>query len=259
MSELGTAKIFSMAGAVGIIATMFIVFVFFQESNAEPFSLCGKHTSSRENATYISNANKSYFIMKFKSLTTANACIVVTLIGAELVFGGLLSFTFTSIHHQASAQMMVIGQRQGGGMMSGPNMMRGPGTTMMSNITGTNITGSIPIFPTISKAIASQVHTSLVNASMTAEKTVGGDAHAVSSHLGVENGFLVYTIWTIDSNNNIHRVIVDAGDGTVLLNQQISMREMMMHGGGIMMMGPPSMGMMGPDMMMGHHGMMWKP
>jgi hypothetical protein len=134
------------------------------------------------------------------------------------------------------------------------------------NITGANITGSIPIFPTIAKAIASQVHTSLVNASMTAEKTVGGDAHAVSSRLGVENGFLVYTIWTIDSNNNIHRVIVDAGDGTVLSNQQISMREMMMMmrggmggGDGMMMMGPPNMGMMGPGMMMGHHGMMWKP
>lgn len=202
--------------------------------------------------------------MKFKNLTTTSVTIVVTLIVAELIFGGLLSFAVTSIHHQASAQTM-MGQPQGDSMMGGPNMMRGSGTMM--NITGANITGSIPIFPTIAKAIASQVHTSLVNASMTAEKTVGGDAHAVSSRLGVENGFLVYTIWTIDSNNNIHRVIVDAGDGTVLSNQQISMREMMMMmrggmGGGdgmMMMMGPPSMGMMGPGMMMGHHGMMWKP
>jgi uncharacterized membrane protein YkoI len=163
-------------------------------------------------------------------------------------------------------------------MSDNSNMMAGPAgssnssqrQSMMTGITGANITGSIPIFPTISRAIASQVHTSLVNASMTAEKTVGGDAHAVSSHLGVENGFLVYTIWTIDSNNNIHRVIVDAGDGTVLSNQQISMKEMMMRGGSMMgggddgdgmmmMMGPPSMGMMGPGMMMGHHGMMWKP
>jgi hypothetical protein len=92
---------------------------------------------------------------------------------------------------------------------------------------------------------------------MTAEKTVGGDAHAVSSHLGVENGFLVYTIWTIDSNNNIHRVIVDAGDGTVLSNQQISMKEMMMMRGGSMMGGGGDDG--DGMMMMGHHGMMWKP
>jgi hypothetical protein len=74
---------------------------------------------------------------------------------------------------------------------------------------------------------------------MTAEKTVGSSAaHAVMSHLGIENGFLVYTIFlTIDSNNNMHRrVIVDAGNGKVLSNQQIPMREaMVMHGGGMMM------------------------
>ena len=58
-----------------------------------------------------------------------------------------------------------------------------------------NVTGSVPVFPAISKAIASQVHTSLVNATMTAEKTVGSNAHAIMSHLGIENGFLVYTIW----------------------------------------------------------------
>jgi len=75
---------------------------------------------------------------------------------------------------------------------------------------------------------------------MTAEKTVGSStAHAVISHLGIENGFIVYTICNIDSNNNMHRrVIVDTGNGKVLSNQQIPMREaMMMHGGG-MMMGP---------------------
>jgi hypothetical protein len=70
---------------------------------------------------------------------------------------------------------------------------------------------------------------------------------------------LVYTAWVIDSNNNMHRVIVDAGNGKVLSNQQIPMREammmmhMMMHGGAMMMMSPQSgMGMMGP-MMGGFH------
>jgi hypothetical protein len=76
---------------------------------------------------------------------------------------------------------------------------------------------SVPIFPIISKGCSA--------------------AHAVMSHLGIENGFLVYTVCTIDSNNNMHRrVIVDAGNGKVLSNQQIPMREaMMMHGGGMMM------------------------
>jgi hypothetical protein len=184
-------------------------------------------------------------------------CTIILIIAATLAIGAAaLPLAIKGIH-TATAQMS-----DNSDMMAGPAGSSSQSQSMMTGITGANITGSIPIFPTISKAIASQVHTSLVNASMAAEKTIGADAHAVSSHLGVENGFLVYTIWTIDSNNNIHRVIVDAGDGKVLSNQQISMREMMMRGGmsgSMMMMGPPSMGMMGPGIMMGHHGMMWKP
>ena len=181
-----------------------------------------------------------------------------------------MSSSSTMLIQKASAQMMAqsppVGQMGPGmmghgtmmgnlGMMGGPMMMGNrnftgmmhPGMMMMAT---PNVTGSVPILPTISKAIASQVHTSLVNATMTAEKTVGSNTHAVMSHLGIENGFLVYTICTIDSNNNMHRVIVDAGNGKVLSNQQIPMREaMMMHGGGLMM-GPQSgMGMMGPMMM----------
>ena len=185
-------------------------------------------------------------------------CAIMLIIAITLAIGAAsLPLAIKGIH-TASAQMS-----DNSDMMAGPaGSSSSQSQSMMTGITGANITGSIPIFPTISKAIASQVHTSLVNASMAAEKTIGADAHAVSSHLGVENGFLVYTIWTIDSNNNIHRVIVDAGDGKVLSNQQISMREMMMRGGmsgSMMMMGPPSMGIMGPGIMMGHHGMMWKP
>ena len=73
--------------------------------------------------------------------------------------------------------------------------------------------------------------------------TYQSTAHAISAHLGVQNGFLVYTVWVIDSGNNIHRVIVDVGNGKVLSSQQLPtgpgmmMMHMMMHGGG-MMMGP---------------------
>jgi len=49
----------------------------------------------------------------------------------------------------------------------------GRGQNQTNNMMGANLTGSIPIGPTIAKAIASQVHTSLANASTTAEKAVG--------------------------------------------------------------------------------------
>ena len=45
--------------------------------------------------------------------------------------------------------------------------------------------------PTIAKAIASQVHVSLANASTIAEKAAGPNTHAVAVRIGVVHGFLV--------------------------------------------------------------------
>ena len=47
-----------------------------------------------------------------------------------------------------------------------------------------NITGSVAIGPMLAKAIASQVHVSLENASMIAEKAVGANAHAAAVRIG---------------------------------------------------------------------------
>ena len=169
-----------------------------------------------------------------------NSATTTKLIVSTAIIVTVLLSSTTPIQ-KASAQMMA---QPPAGMMNPGMMMRNQNFTgMMMMAAAPNVTGSVPIFPTISNAISSQVHTSLVNATMTAEKTVGSNAHAVSSHVGVQNGFLVYTVWVIDSGNNIHRVIVDVGNGKVLSSQQLPtgpgmmMMHMMMHGGG-MMMGP---------------------
>ena len=51
----------------------------------------------------------------------------------------------------------------------------------------------------------------------------------------------------MDGNNNVHKVIVDPGNGKVLSNQQMSMMEMMaiMHPAMMMMMRQGEMGIMG--------------
>jgi uncharacterized membrane protein YkoI len=126
---------------------------------------------------------------------------------------------------------------------------------MMMGTSGPNITGSVPLGPTIAKAIASKVNVTLANASTTAEKAVGANAHAVALRIGVVHGFLVYMALVVDSNNNFHGVLVDAGNGKVLASTQMSMAAMMQSGMGINLMGPGMMqhGMMkGPGMMMGH-------
>ena len=107
-------------------------------------------------------------------------------------------------------------------------------------------------------ALASQIKVSLSQAATTAENAVGNNSHAAAAHFGVENGYFVITVWVIDGSYNFHKVIVDAGNGKVLLSQPVSkggpmMGHGMMMGGGIggkMKMGGP--GMMGHGMgMMG--------
>jgi hypothetical protein len=128
--------------------------------------------------------------------------------------------------------------------MAGSKMQGSQNQTMMGY--GPNVTGSVAIDPTVAKAITSQVHVSLANASLTAEKAVGTDAHAAAVRIGVVHGFLVYMALVIDSSYSLHSVIVDAGNGKVLASTQVAL---LGPGPGPGMMGPgpgPGPGMMGP-------------
>jgi hypothetical protein len=144
--------------------------------------------------------------------------------------------------------------------MTTSNMTGSQNQTNMMTM-GANITGSIPFGPTIAKAIASQIHISLANASTTAEKAVGANAHSAAVRIGEVHGFLVYMALVLDSNNNFHGVLVDPGTGKVLASTPVPFAALgMMMGGG----GMPGPGMMGPGMSgygagMMQHGMMKGP
>ena len=118
-----------------------------------------------------------------------------------------------------------------------------------------NWTGSISLFSPIIDAYKSKIHTTLNDATTNAIKAVAGGSNssAVAAFIHPEGGFLVYDVFVLDPSNNIHRVIVDPGNGKVLSTQRMSIMDMMT-------MAHPSMGMMtgGPDMMM-QHGMMGGP
>jgi uncharacterized membrane protein YkoI len=96
-----------------------------------------------------------------------------------------------------------------------------------------NWTGSIQLSSTLSQTIESKVHTSLSNAITVAEKTVDANSHATSGRLTAENGFLVYSVWVRNpTSNSLHRIIVDAGNGKVLANEQPSLMGYYHHGFG---------------------------
>jgi hypothetical protein len=153
-----------------------------------------------------------------------------------------------------------------------PGMMTmKPGDNMMM-AGGKNITSSINLMNIIHQAIGSKVNVSLSDAATTAEGSIGNNSHAVAAHIDEQNGYLVYNVMVIDPSMNLSKVIVDPGNGQVMLSEQISKEEhMMMHGMGKqnmmgpgmmmspqqgrgMMMGPMNQGMMGPGMMMGPPG-----
>ena len=103
------------------------------------------------------------------------------------------------------------------GSMSKMNNMK----TMIGGLVQNNITSSISMFKTIGHAIDSSVKVSLSDASKTAEQTVGANSHAVFSMLKPVNDFLVYTIIVVDPSFAFHKVIVDPGNGKVILNQNM--------------------------------------
>jgi uncharacterized membrane protein YkoI len=84
-----------------------------------------------------------------------------------------------------------------------------------------NLTGSVQVFPGLSQTIQSKAKISLSTAATIAEKSVSPSSHAVSAHVGIKNGYLVYSVRIVDSNNNLHWIIADAGNGKVLLSQQL--------------------------------------
>ena len=133
-------------------------------------------------------------------------------------------------------------------MPSGQQMAQNPNSMRMNTM---NLNSSVSLFSPVIDAIKSKIHTTLNDATTNALKEVGGGSNssAVAAFIHPERGFLVYDVFVLDTNDNIHWVKVDPGNGKVLFNQPMSLMAMMamMH---------PSMGMMGGPSMMGGPGMM---
>jgi hypothetical protein len=159
----------------------------------------------------------------------------------------------------ATSSTILTTETVSGQMIGSPNMMNKGKMAMGSgqNFTkGENVTGSIDFMSAIAKAIASQIKTSLSDASSAAEKSIGNNSHAVSAHVSDENGYLVYVVAIVDSNGKVHKLIIDPSNGKILLSRGLSGFEalMMLHQG--MQAGGHGMSMMRPDFDYGRPMMM---
>jgi hypothetical protein len=136
-------------------------------------------------------------------------------------------------------------------------------TDNMTMMVYKNVTSSVNLRNIIGQAISSKINVSLSDAAITAEDSVGNGSHAIAAHIDKQNGYLVYNVMVIDPRMNFSKVIVDPGNGQVLLNERVSNADMMKdemqryHKMMSMMMGGPQQGMemtmdpgmMGPGMM----------
>jgi hypothetical protein len=140
-----------------------------------------------------------------------------------------------------------------GPMMMNPNMMNLMGGMMNF---GQNVTGSINLMDSMFNSVASQIKVNLTDAVATAQKQLGEKSRVVAANLGIDNGFLTYTIRAIDPDMKMHTLIIDPANGKVLLTQNIPRFHLigpnMM---GSMMMNPNMMGGMMTPWMMSH---MWR-
>ena len=141
-----------------------------------------------------------------------------------------LSGTDTSLllsFEQASAQMMMNPNMMrnftmaNGSWMMNPNMM-GP---MMTS--SQNITGSIKLMPTMFNYVDSQIKVNLSDVVASAQKQLGEKSRMLAANLSIENGYLTYTVCAIDPDMNIHSLIIDPGNGKVLLTQKLPWHNMM--------------------------------
>ena len=55
---------------------------------------------------------------------------------------------------------------------------------------------------------------------------MGNNSHAVATHIGVANGYLIYCVSVLGPEMNMNMVIVDPGNGQVLSNTQISLQHL---------------------------------
>src|SRR5947209_1376053 len=110
------------------------------------------------------------------------------------------------------------------GQLNGTSSKNTTGTTNQNyGANPINITGSIPLSSTITNALSSNVKTPLNEAVLTAQKAVGSNSSAILGFLRPLNGYLVYDLHVINNGNKTtYAVIVDPGNGKVLLKQALS-------------------------------------
>lgn len=89
-----------------------------------------------------------------------------------------------------------------------------------------NWTGSVSVQSVRSDVIdvlRSKVNASVSDADSAATQALGEGSKVCCVTLAPVNGYLVYVVHGVDSSNNPYRIVIDAGNGNVLVKEQAEM------------------------------------
>jgi uncharacterized membrane protein YkoI len=100
------------------------------------------------------------------------------------------------------------------------------GITMMANQSGgmgmMNLNGTIDVETTMAEAFKSKITTDMIGAIQAAQTNVGPNSFVKEAELTPAHGYLVYKIIVVDENMKKYKVIVDPGNGKVLMKKEIT-------------------------------------
>ena len=156
--------------------------------------------------------------MKIVLTTTFVALLAIGLLGINYSSNNNTGNAFAQMESNDSSTMQDDTE-----MMGMDNDDEDMMTTTMSNQSEEiKLNGTIDVKSTIGEAFKSKVTVNIIDAITTAQTSVGANSFVKEAELTAAHGFLVYKIVVVDENMKKYKVIVDPGNGQVLMKKEIT-------------------------------------
>jgi len=156
--------------------------------------------------------------------------IVLTTMVVALLAIGLIGINYSSSYNNTPGNAYAQMESEDSSMMQNNTEMMGMDeddegimmTAMSNQSEEMKLNGTIDVKSTIGEAFKSKVTVNIIDAINTAQSNVGANSFVKEAELTAAHGFLVYKIKVVDENMKKFEVIVDPGNGQVLMKKEIT-------------------------------------
>jgi len=156
--------------------------------------------------------------------------IVLTTMVVALLAIGLIGINYSSSYNNTPGNAYAQMESEDSSMMQNNTEMMGMDeddegimmTAMSNQSEEMKLNGTIDVKSTIGEAFKSKVTVNIIDAINTAQSNVGANSFVKKAELTAAHGFLVYKIKVVDENMKKFEVIVDPGNGQVLMKKEIT-------------------------------------